>query len=312
MVEKKAHRMGARFRTVVSCGVVLLWAAAAAHATIVRTFDNTDFATWDYPRGLVKLSDEGVKVEPFAGPYNAMTNLHAFKSSVIGEHGKKSFRTPSNERDAPLMGDQDPTTWWRPEPADPVDKWWVEIDLGRCVPATEIRVIFPDTLDVHPFRFFSVYTSPGIALRTAPEEIRFNRVGRPVNNNEARTVDFRLFTVDPAAATGLNLVTKDTLDFQLVRFIRLEAGGKNPGAAVAEIEVETVGINLATRVTTEDRVKNGFEVWGGRTWTSNLWKCDLCARGAGAEVVLTVVRAGKLKDVRVTLGIRPQRRGWCG
>ncbi|HHO51483.1 MAG TPA: PDZ domain-containing protein [Deltaproteobacteria bacterium] len=38
----------------------------------------------------------------------------------------------------------------------------------------------------------------------------------------------------------------------------------------------------------------------------------LAARGAGAEVVLTVVRAGKLKDVRVTLGIRPQRRGWCG
>lgn len=38
----------------------------------------------------------------------------------------------------------------------------------------------------------------------------------------------------------------------------------------------------------------------------------LAARGSGAEVVLTVVRAGKLEDVPVVLGSRPQRRGWCG
>ncbi len=38
----------------------------------------------------------------------------------------------------------------------------------------------------------------------------------------------------------------------------------------------------------------------------------LAARGARAEVVLTVVRAGKLQDVSVTLGSRPPRRGWGG
>ncbi|MBX2801941.1 MAG: S1C family serine protease [Myxococcales bacterium] len=38
----------------------------------------------------------------------------------------------------------------------------------------------------------------------------------------------------------------------------------------------------------------------------------LTSKGSSHEVVLTVVRAGSLVDVRVQLGARPTRRGWCG
>jgi len=283
--------------------------AGAAAAEELRTFGPAEMAAWDYPRGLVDVDSGGVRVRPFTGPYNAMTDADRYRSVVIGEHGKQRFRSASNAATAPLLGDQNLSTWWRPDPTDPVTRWWVEIDLGRCVVASRIRVIFPDTLDVRPFQFFSLYVSPGISVQTAPDQIRYTRVGRPVNNNARRVIDFDLRTVDPAVATGQYLVTGDTLDFDLVRFVRFEAGGVTAGAAVAEIEVETVGINIATRVTTADKAERGFELWGGSTWTSGEWVCNPCGRGTGAEGIIDgdmdgrywTIEANNLPDWR-TLG----------
>ena len=107
-------------------------------------FTGNDFASWSYPRGLVNVGQEGIAVKRFEKSFNAVANANEFSSSIIGDYGQRFARSPSNAATAALVGDQDTATWWQPNEEDPVEKWWIEIDLGRAVVAEKMRVIFPD------------------------------------------------------------------------------------------------------------------------------------------------------------------------
>ena len=246
------------------------------------TFAPEDFGTWEYPHGLVEVMPEGTVVKRFGKGFNALADVEGYSASLIGDHGQRHLWTPSNPDDIDLLADQDVETWWKPDAADPLNRWWVEIDLGRAVAANKLRLTFADTLDGRPFEFFSVYTSPGVQQYSSPEQIVFTRVGRPVNNNTSSVVEFDLKTQDPGSATGLHLVTQDSLDFVLFRFVRFEAAGKTLDAALAEIEVETVGFNLGLRVTTEGKLEEGKEVWGGYSWTSDKRDC-VCGKATNPD-----------------------------
>ena len=263
--------------------VAVLCSGHPLRAVEVRTYDGNDFVTWDHPRGLVNVSAEGLAARQFGGAYNAASDIAEYGARVVGVHGTRTLRTQSNEPDIGTVIDQDAHTWWKPELADPVESWWFELDLGRAVVATKIRLVFADTVGARPFEFFSVYVSRGIGLRLSPGQVRFDRVGRPFNGNTSRVVELDLQIVDPAAATAPYLAMEDTLDFDIIRFVRFEATGKTPDAALAEIEVETVGFNLSTRVTTENRLEDGMEVWGGQAWTSNVRDCPACGKAIGAD-----------------------------
>lgn len=273
--------------------LAVLGLAAWAWGTQEQTYTTADFASWSYPRGLVEVHAGGTQVQRFGGAYNAMSDLGEYRASVIGEHGTSPLRTPSGSGTVARLADQDPDTWWQPASSDPTDKWWVEVDLGRAVAADQIRLIFPDTAGARPFEFFSVFVSPGVPLKNSDQQLRFTRVGRPVNNNTARVVEFPLNTLDAAGATGQYLVTGDTLDFDLVRFVRFEATGHTEEAALAEIEVRTIGFNLALKVNTEARVAEGDEVWGGRAWTSSERECSGCGKGTSTEGIIDGDIAGR-------------------
>ena len=250
-------------------------------------FTGSDFGDWSHPQGLVNADEGGIAVKRFDKTFNAVANAGAFSSSVIGDYGQRFARTPSNQAQGHLVGDQDPGTWWQPSPDDPLQNWWIEIDLGRSVVAEKVRVIFPDNAEARPFSFFSVFVSPGIPVfggRT--KRIVYSRLGKPVNNNTASEVEFDLKTSNLSDATGDRLLSDGTLGFDVVRFIRFEAAGLTPNAALAEIEVDGVGFNLASRVETEDRVDKGLPHWGGRTWTSKDRDCDGCSKGSGAEALI--------------------------
>lgn len=288
--------------------LLALGLSAAAWGTQEQTYTTADFATWSFPKGLVEVRPSGTEVRRFGGPYNAMVDLGQYRASAIGEHGTSPVRTPSGARTVGRLADQNPETWWQPDPADPSEKWWVEVDLGRAVAADRIRLIFPDTTGARPFEFFSVYTSPGVPLKASPEQVYFTRVGRPINNNTARVVEFALNSVDPAGATGQYLVTGDTLGFDLVRFVRFEATGHTPDAALAEIEVQTIGFNLSLKVNTDGRVEEGMEVWGGRAWTSSERKCAGCGKGTGAEGIVDGDIAGRYWAIESAAN--PEWRTW--
>lgn len=267
--------------------------AAGAWALEKRTFTTADFAVWTYPRGLVEVRQEGTEVRRFGKAYNAMTDIDQYRASVIGEHGTSSLRTPSGAATVARLADQDPNTWWQPDPADPIKNWWVEVDLGRAVAASKVRLIFPDTTGARPFEFFSLYLSPGVPLKNSDQQLRFTRVGRPINNNTARLVEFDLNILDPAVATGQFMVTGDTLDFDLVRFVRFEATGRTEDAALAEIEVQTIGFNIALKLSTEARVAEGRETWGGGVWTSSERTCSGCGQGTSTEGIIDGDIAGR-------------------
>lgn len=250
-------------------------------------FEGTDFESWSHPEGLVNVLPEGIQVKRFGKTFNAVANTGEFSSSTIGNYGLRFTRTPSNQLQADRVGDQNPATWWQPDPEDPVQQWWLELDLGRSVVADKVRVIFPDTEGARPFNFFSVYVSPGIPVfggRT--KRIVYQRLGRPINNNTSRVVEFDLKTTGIASATGESFITGETLDFDIVRFVRFEAAGITPDAALAEIEVDGIGFNLASKVQTEDRLDKGLPHWGGRTWTSKDRDCDGCGKGSGADALI--------------------------
>ncbi|MEW6756152.1 MAG: hypothetical protein AB1505_35035 [Candidatus Latescibacterota bacterium] len=274
--------------------LVLAWAPPLA-AEETRLFAAGELAAWTYPRGLVAVGPAGTRVRRFARTSNAVADMDQYALAAVGEHGTAEHRVwaPSRPAHAGRLADQNLGTWWQPEPTDPLSRWWVEIDLGRAVVASRIRLVFPDTAGARPFAFFSVYVSPGMPLLMSPTQLRFERVGRPVSNNTRSVVELDLRTFDEAGATGDYLVTGDTLDFDMVRFVRFEAAGKTPGAALAEIEVEEVGFNLGTRVTTEDRLERGQEVWGGRAWTSGGRDCANCGKAAAPEGIIDADLAGR-------------------
>lgn len=250
-------------------------------------FAGNDFTSWSYPRGLVNVQEEGIVVKRFGKAFNAVANASEFRSSIIGDYGQRFARTPSNATTAALAGDQDLTTWWQPNGEDPVEKWWIEIDLGRAVVAEKVRVIFPDNEDGRPFSFFSVYVSPGIPVfGGTAKRIVYSRLGRPINNNTSSVVEFDLKTTGLLPVTGEYLSDSEEVDFDIVRFIRFEAAGKTPSAALAEIEVDGVGFNLSTRVQTDTRVEDNLPHWGGRTWTSKDRDCNGCGKGSGSEALI--------------------------
>jgi len=96
-------------------------------------------------------------------------------------------RVGSNPEDAAGILDGDPTTFWEPDPDDPVDDWWVEIDLGRVVALDEVVLHFVDASRGDPFRQFRVLVAPDQEAVTQDEDgIDFVSIGGTDAPNETR------------------------------------------------------------------------------------------------------------------------------
>ena len=220
--------------------------------------------------GWSKSALPGIAVKRFGTTFNAVANANEFSSVTIGDYGRLPVRAPSNQAQAGLVADQDHNTYWQPNSRRSTPEVVARGRFGpRAVVTRKIRVIFPQTEEARPFEFFSLHISPGIQVAGAPgKQIAFERVGRPVNNNTKQVVEFDLRTVNkpPLSGTpkGQYLAKSDSLDFSILRFVRFEAAGQTPGAALAEIEVDGIGFNLSTRVFTEVRAEKGEKSWGGQ------------------------------------------------
>jgi gliding motility-associated-like protein len=271
--------------SVLLPSVVLVSSAALQAQNVV--FESSDFASWSHPEGLVNVTDGGITVKRFDKSFNAVANIDEHSSVIIGEYGKRTVRSPSNQAQADRIRDQDATTWWQPDVEDPVQLWWVELDLGRAVVADKVRIIFPDEEGARPFSFFSVFTSPGIPVfGGSAKRIGYTRLGRPINNNKKQVVEFDLTSSGLRSAKGAFLDTNSTMPVDIIRFIRFEVAGATADGALAEIEVDGIGFNLPSMVGTPTRREDGDPHWGGTTWTSKDRDCDGCGKGSGADEML--------------------------
>ncbi len=232
--------------TIVTCVVA---ACIASSADELRLESKVDWDSWTFPRSVLAQHEDGsISLRRVETEINAVADaqqfFHVVKSSrepIPG--GVRSSHSAADAVKNVIDGRAD--TWWQPDPADGIDDWWFGVDLGRMVYATKVCLIFPDTTDAEPFRNFSVYTSNGERYVAAKDVFAFARAGRTILPNEDRVVEFSLRTLDPGGSVGDHLTTSDTLDFAPVQYVRFVAEEMQPGAALAEIEVITIGENLA-------------------------------------------------------------------
>ena len=231
---------------------IVAWVlATAAFADEYRFERKADWDSWTFPRDAVVQNDDGsIGLARVDKEINAALNSRDF------EHFIRSSKNPipggvrhiySNEQMADNLIDGRADTWWQPSQDDVIDDWWIEVDLGRMVYATKIRLVFPDTTDAVPFRNFSVYINTGERSNAAKDIFQFTRIGRTTEPNESRVIEYDLLTLDPGAATasGVPMVTGDSLFYAPVQYVRFVPEEHHPHAALAEVEVIALGDNVA-------------------------------------------------------------------
>ncbi len=232
------------------CGAIALVFAGlcATSADEFRFERQADWDTWTFPRGAVAQNEDGsIGLERVDRKIDAVADarefLHAVKRTKEPVPGGVHVVGTGAETAANIM-DGRLDTWWQPDTVNVLEDWFIEVDLGRMVLANKIRLTFPDTLDVRPFRTFSVFVNDGVRASAARDIFVFSRVGRTTEPNTERVVEFDLETVWPGAATGEHLVNEDTLKYQMVQYVRFLAEEFQPDGALARIEVETLGDNV--------------------------------------------------------------------
>jgi len=239
--------------------------AAMAVSSETLTFQGQDaWATWRVPLGLTEVGENGqLQLVKFRKDINAVADAHLFsyESKSRGQVTGGIWEAVSNPADAEYIIDGDLQTFWRPDPADAVEDWAIEIDLGRAVLAREIRLVFPDDEDARPFRQFTVYGSPGTRISVQDDLVLLEPLFRTTRPNAASELVIPLgfaardsvFQLDE----GLNIdpVTKN--NYRVIQRIRIEAEEKTPGAALAEIEVRGVGDNISIGTMQRGRFVNG-------------------------------------------------------
>ncbi len=233
-------------------GMALVWMATGAVYGEYYRFDTPDkWARWDLPQGLVQVGESGrIQLARFRKDINPVRDASSFTHGTLarGDVAGGIWRAGSGAASGPLVIDADRQTYWQPDLSDPLAKWEIEVDLGRAVLARQIRLYFPDQEGARPLRQFTVYTSTGGTISARDDIFRFESVYQTTLPNfetelvidlsgrkdTTRVLDAHL-DVDLARESG----------FRTVQYIRVGVDEYSEGAALAEIEVDAVGDNIA-------------------------------------------------------------------
>ena len=242
-------------------------------------------ASWSITPQLHVFNGDGhLALAQFRKDINATHDAHLFvhPTNERGDVQGGIWSALSNENEAPLIIDGNPTTFWQPAAADPLDQQIVQIDLGRVVLVKEIRVHFPDQEGARPFRQFSILASTGAHVAALEDVYRFAPIFRTTKPNRDTLITFGFKSsvwdttraVEPlggggssdfatpaftgAAATANtggsgNLATsqqngsriEENTHWQMIQFLRFLVDEDQEDGALAEIEVIAVGDNIS-------------------------------------------------------------------
>ena len=246
----------------------LVWGAFAvvAAGSETLTFQGRDaWATWQMPFGLTEVGENGqLQLVKFRKDINAVADAHGFsyESKRRGRVAGGIWEATSNPAAAAYIIDGDLQTFWRPDPADAIEDWAIEIDLGRAVLAREIRLVFPDAEDVRPFRQFTVYGSTGTRISVQDDLVLLDPLFRTTQPNADREIVIPLgFAARDSVLQldqGLDGDSAAQTNYRVIQRIRIEVEEKSPGAALAEIEVRAIGDNLSIGTMQRGRFVNGI------------------------------------------------------
>tara|TARA_B100001250_G_scaffold414560_1_gene453886 strand:- start:4930 stop:7251 length:2322 start_codon:yes stop_codon:yes gene_type:complete len=182
-----------------------------------------DWNKWTLPSGIITVSTDG-KIKPafLRRHTNAIKNMTLFGGG-IREAG-------TNIELAPTLLDGDPTTGWGPDIRDPMEDWYVDIDLGRGVFAKSISLYFDEKAE--PFSLFELLLSTGEPQidesNTTFNDILIFRTKKRFKENKSHKLVFDL----------------DQHDHSPFRYLRIKNLLAVPGAKLTEITVEEFGDNV--------------------------------------------------------------------
>ena len=213
---------------------------------VYRVDRQSEWRQWTFPAGTLALSPSGsVTPVEFKGEHNAAANASEFTHELVS--GKEmrggAWKAGSNLARAGRAIDGRAHTFWQPDPEAPLEDWWIEINLGRAVLVSEIRLIFPDQEGARPFREFRVFGSEGRRV-TRQDIFSFHLIGgttKPINETEV------IYDVRPLVREARRVREGREVDatYDLLQYIRILVDAKTPDAALAEVEVYTLGENIA-------------------------------------------------------------------
>ncbi|MBI4531224.1 MAG: gliding motility-associated C-terminal domain-containing protein [Candidatus Latescibacteria bacterium] len=225
---------------------------SCAQGVIGQTFTVNTKAKWEkwiVPKGIVKIENDGrIGLVAMRKNINASLDAPQFLWSSE-EQQKKKFPggviAESNQAATANLIDGRRDTYWSPDPQDPLEKWKLTLNLGRVVAATRVRLVFGDTLGMKPFEQFAVYISEGANVFPGSDLSRYNLLGRTSLPNRLRIVEYPIVHEEARDTTSAGLPGGTSLNFSQVQYVQIIFTGKTSKAALAEIEVEALGDNIA-------------------------------------------------------------------
>lgn len=202
-------------------GIGLSWANLQGDELRITT--PKDWARWNISEDVFHITGDSIK------PHFMRRDIDAVQNAALFGGGIRSAGT--DRLNAPYLVDGDPTTSWSPQSSDPIEDWWIEVDLGRVVSARTIRLDFSESGP--PLEFFKILTSDGEPIFTGtvrhiPGSVRFNKVHHWGFNEQ------RLIEVD--------------FGLEPLRYIRIQADRRTEDVHLSELAVETIGDNLALSI----------------------------------------------------------------
>ena len=199
-----------------------------------------DWEKWSYPGGgVVKVGDDGwVRVGYVHRHIDACLNAEDFTYQGHTGQAEGGIRSVgSNPGDAENAIDGDTTTFWAPDPKDDINKWWIEIDLGRAVVAEKLRLVFAGGRT--PFPEFKIYVSAGDKRfpGTKDNSIYYELVSYTIKPNTDYVYEVKF---DKEKDLHGNPLSGKFLQYVKIFFTRKV---EDPG--LAEVEVIALGDNIA-------------------------------------------------------------------
>ena len=225
---------------LLGLGLIAPDTALSSEAELVFEADQIG-SQWRSPPGTVVLAQGEIRPSYIRGErdsLNAAANAGRFVAERDRDGNPVRFGgiyvpdwvtvPPSRLEELPAVMDGDRSTAWAPSGDDPLSTWWLLIDLGRAVRATEVRLVFAE--DGPPFEMFELYKSTGQQAFT----------------QRSGVLDFR--TIHRSTRPNFDHVLSYEVGEQPLRYLYFQAMAETEGAKLAELEVFTLGDNIALGV----------------------------------------------------------------
>lgn len=249
--------------------LLCLLPAVSADGQSLRIGTREDWEQWSYPEGTLEITPGGlVEVRQVRKNNNPVLDATTFEySSPVGPAVGGIRSVGSNPWAADHVLDGDPLTSWSPRWEDPVEDWWIEIDLGRAVVAEELRLIFAEHAPV--FSEFRLFVSTG-ELRypgTDTKTLLYEPVYQTLGPNDLETVTLEFQETDDLG---------NPLTGRIFQFIKLIFDRKVEGAALSDVAIRALGQNVAIGTiargggATSGQVSSPADIFDGLMWT--WWK----------------------------------------